>query len=179
MYRADFIVEREAREKQHEEILRLREQLQHYQEAEMEVINNTQMAEMQRRHADSTEPSSRQNSGGLCAMLPGLFFIRGVNEPSGVPGNMEGTPPDMPQIPAEQEEPQAPEEEEDWMCPTCRNLFPNFDTLQVHAVECNEAAQGGRPAYQAVRFECPKCLAIFPDYDTLNIHVMECLDDVE
>ena len=61
-------------------------------------------------------------------------------------------------------------EGDEWVCPTCRRQFPNFDQLQIHAVECN-GIQTADPDNQ-----CPKCMNVFPDWDTLAIHVEECLE---
>ena len=174
-------MEREAREKQHEEILRLREQVcqlqqenQHYQD-EMDRLGNTQMAEMQRRHGSyipESQPQSQQPRGWFdgFSVIPNLF-----SQGSETPRNPEVHMQAGGQIPGrgqreQQEQRTGPVVEEDWVCPTCRRTFPDFDNLQVHAVECN-ASQQGAPIHQ-----CPKCMEIFPDYDSLDIHVTECLE---
>lgn len=183
VYRVDFQVEREAREKQHEEILRLREQIQqlqqenqHYQD-EIDRLGNSSMAEMQRRHGSYVpEPQgSQQPRGWFDAVFP-IMFARGGMETAEIPRNPEGYMQGGQEIPGRGQgggEPQQQgtgrAQEEDWICPTCRRTFPNFDSLQVHAVECN--APQAAPTHQ-----CPKCMEIFPEYDTLEIHVMECLD---
>ena len=69
------------------------------------------------------------------------------------------------------------EQNEDWICPSCRQEFPDFQTLQIHAVECNtippEVPQAPRGSSQP---QCPKCENFFPDIDTLQIHVEDCID---
>ena len=172
VYRADFQVEREAREKQHEEILRLREETQRLQQEnqryqdEMDRLGNEQMVEMQRRHGSFVqEPQQPQQPRGWFDAMPALLFARGspeMQEGHQIPGHgrMAG---------GAQEQRAGEVEAEGWQCPTCRREFPNFDNLQIHAVECN-----GTQA--APENQCPKCMNVFPDWDTLAIHVEECLE---
>lgn len=182
-YQNDFQVEREAREKQHGEILRLSEQVQRLTEEnrryqdEIDQLSNRGMAEMQRRHA-SLVPEPRdiqqqqqheQARGWFEGLLP--MYARGPGDPSQVP-NPEGRA-EMGGGQREQRAP--PAEEEDWQCPTCRRAFRDFDTLQIHAVQCNGVQAPPAPA-DHVENQCPSCMEIFPDFDTLAIHVEECLD---
>ena len=178
VYRSDFQVEREAREKQHEQILRLQTDNQRYQE-EIDQLGNRGIAEMQRRHGSFVpEPRDIQQQQGEQprGWFDGLFpaFARGPGEPSAFP-NPEGTMGnyDRAQMGGGQREQVPRGYEEDRECPICRRLFPDFDTLQRHAGECN-----GMQAHPAadVENQCPSCQGTFPDYDTLAIHVDECLD---
>ena len=184
MYRNDFQVEREAREKQHGEILRLNEQVQRLTEEnrrfadEIDQLGNRGMAEMQRRHA-SFIPEPRDIQPQQQQETPrGWFdgwFPRGPMDPAGVPnpGGGMGVPGQV-QMGGNQREQQVPhQDEEDWQCPTCRRLFPNFDTLQIHAVECT-GDHAPRPA-EHVPNQCPSCMEVFPDLDTLQIHIEDCL----
>jgi len=176
VFRSDFQVEREAREKQHEQILRLQADNQRYQE-EIDQLGNRGITEMQRRHGSfvpeprdiQQQQQQEQTRGWFDGLLP--MFSRGPVDPSafsnpeGVTGNY-----DRAQIGGNQHE----QFVEDWQCPTCRRVLPDFDSLQIHAVECNGAQ--GHPAPADVENQCPSCLEVFPDYDTLAIHVEECLD---
>lgn len=186
VYSSDFQVEREAREKQHEEILRLRDHIeqlqrenQHFQD-EMERLGHSQMEEMQRRHGSFVPgPHDPQQPRGWFDGFTAVLFPRGGVD---MPENQRN--PDVHMQPGEQTpgrgqvggqppvHPPGGGQEEDWTCPTCRRNFPNFDNLQIHAVECGVPPP---PATQ-VGHQCPKCLGMFPDFDTLAIHVEECLD---
>lgn len=183
VYRADFQVEREAREKQHEEILRLREQIhqlqqenQHYQD-EMDRLGNSSMAEMQRRHGSFVpEQQDPQQPRGWFDMFPAGLFARGGSEmPEGLrnpQGHMHGGQqfPGLEQTGSGLQVHQTGGvAEEDWECPHCRRTFADFDNLQIHAVACS----GAQPPPD---HQCPKCMNVFPDYDTLAIHVEECLE---
>lgn len=180
IYRADFQVEREAREKQHEEILRLQAENQRYQ-GEIDQLSNRGIAEMQRRHASfvqeprdiQQQQQQEQPRGWFDGLLP--LFGRGPGDPSAFP-NPEGTMGnyDRQQMGGDRREQFPRPEEEDWQCPTCRLVLPDFDSLQIHAVECNGVQ--AHPAPGDVENQCPSCLGTFPDYDSLAIHVEECLD---
>ena len=66
--------------------------------------------------------------------------------------------------------------DEDWTCPTCRQDFPDFQTLQMHAVECNTIPpEVHHPPPAATQPQCPKCEGFFPDIDTLQIHIEDCI----
>lgn len=183
VYRADFQVEREAREKQHEEILRLRDHIeqlqrenQHFQD-EMERLGHSQMEEMQRRHGSFVAgPQDPQQPRGWFDGFTTVLFPRGGVEMPENQRNPEVHMQPREQIPGRGQmggqppvHPPGGGQEEDWTCPTCRRNFPNFDNLQIHAVEC-----GG--SHPPATHQCPKCMEIFPDFDTLAIHVEECLD---
>lgn len=180
VYRSDFEVEREAREKQHEQILRLQAENQRYQE-EIDQLGNRGMAEMQRRHGSfNPEPrdiqqqqQQEQPRAWFDTFLP--MFARGPGDPSTFQ-NREGTMGnyDWTQMGGDQREQVPRADEEDWECPTCRRVLPDFDTLQIHAVQCN--GNQAHPVSADVENQCPSCLGTFPDYDTLAIHVEECLD---
>lgn len=186
VYSADFQVEREAREKQHEEILRLRDHIEQLQrenqrfQDEMERLGHAQMEEMQRRHGSFVPgPQDPQQPRGWFDGFTGILFPRGGVD---MPENQRN--PEVHMQPGEQTPGrgqvggQSPVhspgggQEEDWTCPTCRRNFPNFDNLQIHAVECG----GPQAPATEVANQCPKCMKTFPDFDTLAIHVEECLD---
>ena len=186
MYSSDFQVEREAREKQHEEILRLRDHIEQLQREnqrlhdEMERLGHAQMEEMQRRHASFVPgPHDPQQPRGWFNGFAAALFPRGGMD---MPENQRN--PEVHMQPGEQTpgrgqvggqppvHPPGGGQEEDWICPTCRRNFPDFDNLQIHAVECG----GPHPPATQEGNQCPKCMELFPDYDTLVIHVTECLD---
>ena len=188
VYRADFQVEREAREKQHEQILRLEQDNRRYQE-EIDQLSNRGIAEMQRRHGSFVpEPRDIQQQqqheqqqheqprGWFDGVWPMLARGYVYADPSAAP-NPEGAMGNhgRVQMGGDQREQGVPRaDEEDWQCPTCRRVLPDFDTLQIHAVECNGVP--AQPAPADVENQCPSCMETFPDFDTLAIHVEECLD---
>lgn len=176
-YEDDFQIERDAREKQHGEILgltenvqRLQQENQRYQD-EIYQLNNRGFEEMQRRHASFTTTYPSQNHEPPRDWLPGWpLYPRGSGESEETARERDMWGPGR-----EQPAPGPPEDENDWQCPTCRRFFPNFDTLQIHAVEC----QGHqRPPSQGdlQQNQCPSCMELFPDIETLELHVEECLD---
>ena len=192
LYQSDFQMEREAREKQHEEIMRLTEQVQRLEQEnqqyqdEIYQLNNRGIEEMQRRHASVPYRSPgqgyppqghQQQQEQPRGWFEGMF-TRGPGEPAealNTQGDMRS--PGRGQIGGDQREQRAPApaDENDWQCPTCRRVFPNFDTLQIHAVDCN-AYQQPPPQDDLQQNQCPSCMEIFPDMETLEIHVEECLD---
>ncbi|XP_032219982.2 trichohyalin [Nematostella vectensis] len=185
-YQEDFNAEREAREAKNTELLSLRERVDHLQfenqelRAELDNVNQEQMAEMQRRHGSHVPVTTATGyppqyvTGNPQSWYPGAeaqggFFRRG-GEPA---------PPDQgPGAPrAEVHPPEGPDEP--WMCPGCRLIVESFDQLQIHCARCGPAngegaAQPGPDHSQ--HGCCPKCGDHFPDLDTLGIHVNECLD---
>ncbi|PFX22637.1 hypothetical protein AWC38_SpisGene12827 [Stylophora pistillata] len=176
-YEDDFRMERDAREKQHGELLGLTENVQRLQrenqryQDEIYQLNNRGFEEMQRRHASFTTSYPPQNHEPPREWFSGMPLCpRGSGDP--LETGREG---DIRSPGREQPAPGPPEDENDWQCPTCRRLFPNFDTLQIHAVEC----QGHqRPPSQGdlQQNQCPSCMELFPDIETLELHVEECLD---
>lgn len=75
----------------------------------------------------------------------------------------------------EQQVPAPPVDENDWQCPNCRGVFPNFDALQIHAVAC-QGLQRPPSVGDLQQNQCPSCMDLFPDIETLELHVEECLD---
>ena len=61
------------------------------------------------------------------------------------------------------EEPAGFGQQEGRICPTCRGVFDDFGTLQLHVLTCN-----------GVSYKCPLCQEVFPDLDSLEIHVQNC-----
>ncbi|CAH3125327.1 unnamed protein product [Pocillopora meandrina] len=182
-YEADFRIEREAREKQHGEILGLTEQVQRLQQEnqryqdEIYQLSNRGFVEMQRRHASvpyhtTDYPPHQQGSPGeWCAGFPRMpFFTRGSEQPAET-----GREGDMRSPGREQQVSAPPVDENDWQCPTCRGVFPNFDALQIHAVAC-QGLQRPPSVGDLQQNQCPSCMELFPDIETLELHVEECLD---
>lgn len=182
-YEADFRIEREAREKQHGEMLSLTEQVQRLQQEnqryqdEIYQLSNRGFEEMQRRHASvpyhtTDYPPHQQGSPGeWCAGFPRMpFFTRGSEQPAET-----GREGDMRSPGREQQVPAPPVDENDWQCPTCRGVFPNFDALQIHAVAC-QGLQRPPSVGDLQQNQCPSCMDLFPDIETLELHVEECLD---
>ncbi|KAK2568022.1 hypothetical protein P5673_007931 [Acropora cervicornis] len=153
-YRRDFEAERAARETQHAEILRLREEVQQLQE-QVDQYGHSQMLEMQRRHV-SYQPESHG------AQPPRTWFDYPMSFFTGRGGGGEE------EMPRRQEEPTGFRQQEGQCCPTCGGLFDDFGSLQVHALTCN----GVQPPPN----QCPVCHEVFPDIDTLEIHAQDCMN---
>lgn len=153
-YRRDFEAERSAREKQHAEILRLREEVQQLQE-QVDQYGHSQMLEMQRRHV-SYQPESHG------AQPPRAWFDYPMSFFTGRGGGGEE------EMPRRQEEPTGFRQQEGQCCPSCGGVFDDFGALQVHALTCN--------GFQPPPNQCPVCHEVFPDIDTLEIHAQDCMN---
>ena len=184
VYQSDFQAERDARERQHADMLQLLKRNQQLEEDyqrqqdELDQHYNAQLTTMQLRHGEdhrsphsqpppmSTSYQAPEDVPGWMETLGGFFVRRGATgEPTGVPGVAAGEPR------AEDYRGQSPSgEENQWSCPQCQQRFPDFDSLQIHAVECNGGQQQEHAPW------CPMCQRFFPDMDTLNIHITECVN---
>lgn len=155
-YKRDFQAERAARETQHAEILRLREEVQQLQE-QVDQHDRSQMLEMQRRHVSYQPESHGSQPPRAWFDFPMSFF-------NGRGGGEE----EMPTSPESrrQEENTGFRQQEGQCCPACGGLFGDFGSLQVHALTCN--------GVQPTPYQCPLCLEVFPDIDTLEIHAQDC-----
>ncbi|XP_069785177.1 NF-kappa-B essential modulator isoform X6 [Narcine bancroftii] len=120
VFKADFLVERAAREKLHElkeaqqERLRAVELELERLRGEQEVAMRAHIEELQRRHSDSL----RGHMGGT-----GNFFPNGSTVPFSVPADLppgHGFAHDVP----------------DYRCPKCQYQAPDMDTLQIHVMDC-------------------------------------------
>ncbi|XP_067835674.1 NF-kappa-B essential modulator-like [Heptranchias perlo] len=120
VFKADFLAERSAREKlheqkelQHERLLAL--QLEYDKlRSEHEEATRAHIEELQRRHSDS-----------LRAPIPGQgnYFQSG----STIPFNAPADPSRRRSL---------PDEQPDFRCPKCQYLAPDMDTLQIHVMDC-------------------------------------------
>uniref|UniRef100_UPI00398E5F0B NF-kappa-B essential modulator n=1 Tax=Pristiophorus japonicus TaxID=55135 RepID=UPI00398E5F0B len=120
VFKVDFLAERSAREKLHE-------QKEHQQEcllalqleydklrSEHEEATRAHIEEMQRRHNDSLRaPMAGQ----------GNYFQSGNTVPFNVPVD-----------PVHRRS--LPDEQPDFRCPKCQYLAPDMDTLQIHVMDC-------------------------------------------
>lgn len=177
VYFNDFKAEREARERQHADLLNLQEQNQRLVEAnrglqrELDNLqNNHQMAEMQRRHLSHTgsvnynpeafrQGFQTRRGGDPVQRLEDFEWPRDQQRP-------ESRPP-----PQDQEH----ELEEPFNCPGCGLEFWSFDAGEQHVRQCQAAMQRNRQPIN--NNQCPICGNEYPDQDTLEIHVQDCLRD--
>ncbi|XP_060107889.1 NF-kappa-B essential modulator [Heteronotia binoei] len=116
IYKTDFLAERHAREKLHEQREALLEQLAQLQrdyeklKADSEGTSRALMEEMRNRHAEVRPPPSQ---------TPYLM----------------GAAPFHPQLTAGPRHSVA-EEQPDYCCPKCQYRAPDMDTLQIHIMDC-------------------------------------------
>ncbi|XP_078062930.1 NF-kappa-B essential modulator-like, partial [Mustelus asterias] len=120
VFKADFVAERKAREKLHEQKEVQQERLLALQleyeklRAEHEEATRSHLEELQRRHNDSLRtPMTGQ----------GNYFLSGNT----IPFNAPADPPHRRSVPNEQP---------DYRCPKCQYLAPDMDTLQIHVMDC-------------------------------------------
>lgn len=136
VYESDFNMEREAREKQHSDILILREDLHHLKlenirlKEDFEASQQQKMQELKKRMASShgyqNPPVSYPSQYGIYgrgAAVPDNNRINYGRSNESYRGSIE-LPPQEPD-PVMQRE-----------CPKCRAPFPDLDTLQLHVLEC-------------------------------------------
>ncbi|XP_006130123.2 NF-kappa-B essential modulator isoform X1 [Pelodiscus sinensis] len=116
IYKADFLAEREAREKLHEQREALQEQLEQLRrdydklKADTEGATWALMEEMRNRHSEGRPPVPQPAYN----MAPGTF------QP----------------VPAAGRRRSIPEEQPDFCCPKCQYQAPDMDTLQIHVMDC-------------------------------------------
>ncbi|XP_078392503.1 NF-kappa-B essential modulator-like [Cetorhinus maximus] len=120
VFKADFLAERKAREKLHEQKEMQQEQLIALQveyekiRGDYEEATRTHIEDLQRRHNDSL----RAQIAGT-----GMYFPSGNT----IPFNAPADPPRRRPI---------PDEQPDFQCPKCQYLAPDMDTLQIHVMDC-------------------------------------------
>nr|XP_014432516.1 NF-kappa-B essential modulator isoform X4 [Pelodiscus sinensis] len=116
IYKADFLAEREAREKLHEQREALQEQLEQLRrdydklKADTEGATWALMEEMRNRHWGGPPPVPQPAYN----MAPGTF------QPGPAAGRRRSIP----------------EEQPDFCCPKCQYQAPDMDTLQIHVMDC-------------------------------------------
>ena len=180
VYQSDFRVEREAREREHAEKNHLQEQIQKLQldmqqmQDELDRHNEDQLTTMRLRHSGGGTDQHRSPPPQACSghqgpepWYAGFFNRRGPGEEAGS-GDVAGG-----DVLAREERggiQQSAAQGGDWRCTQCQQRFPDFDSLQMHAVEC----AGSQQQQQDDRPWCPLCGNYFPDYDTLQIHAVGC-----
>ncbi|XP_045062993.1 NF-kappa-B essential modulator isoform X1 [Coregonus clupeaformis] len=121
IYKADFLAEREAREKLHQKKEELQDQLNRAL-AEMERLkqegtSRARMEQMQQRHLEDFIP----RPGGAFNTAPPPSSFRSVGLAAGVAGGVSGG---------------GAEELPDFRCPKCQYQAPDMDTLQIHVMDC-------------------------------------------
>ncbi|XP_056130500.1 NF-kappa-B essential modulator isoform X4 [Lampris incognitus] len=126
IYKADFLAEREAREKLHQKKEELQDQLTRaqaeFERLKQESTSRACMEEMQQRHQENFRvqrpshhhPKPGVFSGGSFNTAPPPASFR-----QGVP--MVGT---------------GAEDLPDYRCPKCQYQAPDMDTLQIHVMDC-------------------------------------------
>ncbi|XP_077185861.1 NF-kappa-B essential modulator [Paroedura picta] len=116
IYKTDFLAERHAREKLHEQREALVEQLAQMQrdyeklKADSEGTSRALMEEMRNRHSEMRPPPSQTPY-----MMGAAQF-----HPQLTPGPRHGVA----------------EEKPDYCCPKCQYKAPDMDTLQIHIMDC-------------------------------------------
>ncbi|XP_004482920.1 NF-kappa-B essential modulator isoform X3 [Dasypus novemcinctus] len=115
IYKADFLAEREAREKLAEKKELLQEQLEQLQREYSKLKASSQestralIEDMRKRHVEGSQPPLPAGTAHHSFHLPLLSQRR--------------SPPDEPP---------------DFCCPKCQYQAPDIDTLQIHVMECIE-----------------------------------------
>ncbi|XP_053153252.1 NF-kappa-B essential modulator isoform X1 [Hemicordylus capensis] len=118
IYKTDFLAERQAREKLHEQREALMEQLAQLQQdydklkADSEGASRALMEEMRNRH------SEMRPSPPLPAFQMGVAPIH----PSHIAGRRQSIADEQP----------------DYVCPKCQYRAPDMDTIQIHVMDCIE-----------------------------------------
>ncbi|XP_074872703.1 NF-kappa-B essential modulator isoform X2 [Carettochelys insculpta] len=116
IYKVDFLAEREAREKLHEQREALQEQLEQLRrdydklKADTEGASWALMEEMRNRHSEGRPPVSQPVYN--MALVP------------------------FQTMPAAGRRRSIPEEQPDFCCPKCQYQAPDMDTLQIHVMDC-------------------------------------------
>ncbi|XP_062891629.1 NF-kappa-B essential modulator isoform X3 [Mobula hypostoma] len=125
VFKADFLAERAAREKLHEQKELQQERMKALQaefdklRAEHDMATRAHIEELQRRHSDSL----RTPIGGQGPSHPGNFYPNGSTIPFNVPSE-----PGLRHM--------FPDEQPDFRCPKCQYQAPDMDTLQIHVMDC-------------------------------------------
>ncbi|XP_076022406.1 NF-kappa-B essential modulator isoform X2 [Genypterus blacodes] len=130
IYKADFLAEREAREKLHQKKEELQDQLAQavteIERLKQEVTSRVRMAQMKMRHQEDFPPRAQ-----LLPPPQGQFAASNFNtapQPSSF--RSQGLPQAVdPAAAGAQEQP-------DLLCPKCQYQAPDMDTLQIHVMDC-------------------------------------------
>ncbi|XP_037540978.1 NF-kappa-B essential modulator [Nematolebias whitei] len=128
IYKADFLAEREAREKLNQKKEELQEQLNRavaeVDKLKKEILSRERMEQMKMRHVkdfpqrpNHIPPPQDMFYGGAFNTVPPAPSFRNQ-----VPVNDRGAP--------------GTEELPDLCCPKCNYLAPDMDTLQIHVMDC-------------------------------------------
>ncbi|KAJ8017350.1 hypothetical protein DPEC_G00016950 [Dallia pectoralis] len=129
IYKADFLAEREAREKLNQRKEELQDQL-NTAHTEIERLKQegtsrlfrARMEEMQQRHlGPHIPPQPGAFPGGAFNTAPPPSSFRSVGLVGGVVGGVPGG---------------GAEELPDYRCPKCQYQAPDMDTLQIHVMDC-------------------------------------------
>nr|XP_046200784.1 NF-kappa-B essential modulator isoform X2 [Oncorhynchus gorbuscha] len=127
IYKADFLAEREAREKlnQRKEELQdhLNKALAEMERLKQEGTSRARMEEMQQRHLEDfiPRPNIPPQPGVAFNTVPPPSSFRSVGLAAGVAGGVSGG---------------GAEELPDYRCPKCQYQAPDMDTLQIHVMDC-------------------------------------------
>uniref|UniRef100_A0AAZ3Q4G3 NF-kappa-B essential modulator n=1 Tax=Oncorhynchus tshawytscha TaxID=74940 RepID=A0AAZ3Q4G3_ONCTS len=134
IYKADFLAEREAREKlnQRKEELQdhLNKALAEMERLKQEGTSRARMEEMQQRHLEDFIPRpniphnqvhTHTQPGVAFNTVPPPSSFRSVGLAAGVAGGVSGG---------------GAEELPDYRCPKCQYQAPDMDTLQIHVMDC-------------------------------------------
>ncbi|XP_064778046.1 NF-kappa-B essential modulator-like [Oncorhynchus masou masou] len=127
IYKADFLAEREAREKLNQRKEELQDQLNkalaELERLRQEGTSRARMEEMQQRHLEDfiPRPNIPPQQGVAFNTAPPPSSFRSVGLAAGVAGGVSGG---------------GAEELPDYRCPKCQYQAPDMDTLQIHVMDC-------------------------------------------
>ncbi|XP_034151953.1 NF-kappa-B essential modulator [Esox lucius] len=126
IYKADFLAEREAREKLNQRKEELQDQLNtahaEIERLKQEGTSRARMEEMQQRHlGPHIPPQPGAFPGGAFNTAPPPSSFRSVGLAGGVVVGVPGG---------------GAEELPDYRCPKCQYQAPDMDTLQIHVMDC-------------------------------------------
>uniref|UniRef100_A0A673WR13 NF-kappa-B essential modulator n=1 Tax=Salmo trutta TaxID=8032 RepID=A0A673WR13_SALTR len=127
IYKADFLAEREAREKLNQRKEELQDQLNtalaEMERLKQEGTSRARMEEMQQRHLEDfiPRPHIPPQPGVAFNTAPPPSSFRSVGLAAGVAGGVSGG---------------GAEELPDYRCPKCQYQAPDMDTLQIHVMDC-------------------------------------------
>ncbi|CAL8275080.1 unnamed protein product [Boreogadus saida] len=126
IYKADFLAEREAREKLNQRKEELQDQLTQamaeIDRLKQEGASRARIEEMQQRHLDdfrAQRPTNLAPQAFNTAPPPQSFRSQGLPQVGAGPGAGPGA-----------------EELPDYRCPKCQYQAPDMDTLQIHVMDC-------------------------------------------
>ncbi|XP_071774802.1 NF-kappa-B essential modulator isoform X2 [Centroberyx gerrardi] len=131
IYRADFLAEREAREKLHQRKEELQDQLTRalaeIDRLKREGTSRARMEEMQQRHLEDYRPPRPPHIPPQPGAFPGAGFNTAPPPSSfrsqGLPPVGDGGVAGAEELP-------------DLCCPKCQYQAPDMDTLQIHVMDC-------------------------------------------